>query len=91
MGKTFLDKYSFLHYGTGFAAGLAGVRLLHLLILHGAFEFVENTEAGIKFINEKLISWWPGGKDEPDAAINIVGDNVSAVVGWICAAAFLVK
>ena len=85
MGKTFLDKFSLLHYGTGFVASYNGIRLLHLMILHMTFEFVENTDAGIKFIQDNL-PWWPGGKEYPDAFINIVGDNVSAFVGWICAA-----
>ena len=84
MGKTFLDKFSLLHYATGFVASYNGIGLLQLMILHMTFEFVENTDAGIKFIQENL-SWWPG-KEYPDAFINIVGDNLSAFVGWVCAA-----
>ena len=37
------------------------------------------------FINKSL-TWWPGGKPRADDFMNIVGDNLSAMVGWWTAA-----
>ena len=84
MGDTIFDKYSLLHFGSGAVARALGVRLLWWMMAHIAFEFAENTEGGMKFINENL-TWWPGGKDRADDWINIIGDNISALVGWVAA------
>ena len=81
MGKQFLDQYSILHFATGNIAYFWGFGVLELLIGHISFEFLENTEAGMKFINENL-TWWPGKKVRADDFVNILGDNVSAVAGW---------
>ena len=48
------------------------------------FEIIENTRYGIKFINDKLF-FWPGGKPKSDSFINIVGDNIGAILGWLMA------
>ena len=37
----------------------------------------------MKFINSFKL--WPGGKPHKDSWLNILGDNVSAMLGWICA------
>ena len=29
--------------------------------------------------------FWPGGKPKPDSIINIVGDNIAAIFGWLSA------
>ena len=84
MGDTIFDKYSLLHFGSGAVARALGIRLFWWMIAHIVFEFVENTEGGMKFINENL-TWWPGGKNRADDWINIVGDNISAAVGWVVA------
>ena len=81
MGDTIFDKYSLLHFGSGAVARALGIRLLWWMIAHITFEFVENTEGGMKFINENL-TWGPGGKPRADEFINIVGDNASAMLGW---------
>ena len=81
MGDTIFDKYSFLHMGSGAVAYWLGFGVHLWFFLHFMFEVVENTETGMQFINEKL-TWWPGGKDHPDDSINVLGDNISAVVGW---------
>ena len=84
MGKYFLDQFSLLHYASGVIAYFWGIPFVPFLLLHATFEFVENTAAGIDFINTNL-TWWPGGKDKADAFVNIVGDNVSAMAGWYSA------
>ena len=84
MGKQFLDQYSILHYASGIVAYFWGVPALYWFLAHASFEIVENTPAGMKIINENL-TFWPGGKPQADAWINIAGDNLSAMVGWWCA------
>ena len=84
MGDSIFDKYSTLHFGSGFAARSLGVRFWIWMGFHLTFEFAENTDAGMKFITENL-TWWPGGKTRADDFINIVGDNISAALGWIAA------
>ena len=84
MGDTIFDKYSLLHFGSGVVARALKIRLLWWMIAHIAFEIIEHTEGGMKFINENL-TWWPGGKDRADDWINIIGDNISALVGWVAA------
>ena len=84
MGKLFLDQYSLLHFSSGVVAYFLGIGAFKWLIAHATFELAENTEVGMKFINEKL-TFWPGGKPRADTAMNIVGDNVSSMIGWFCA------
>ena len=83
MGQDFLDGYSLLHFSTGVVAFHWGVTLPHWLF-HTAFEVVENTDAGMKFINEQLTRW-PGGKPTLQ---NAVGDTVAAGFGWWVASLF---
>ena len=85
MGKQLLDQYSVLHWASGVIAYFWNVPFQTWLAAHIAFEFVENTEPGMRFINTSLKSWWPGGKPSQDEFINIVGDNASAMFGWYCA------
>jgi hypothetical protein len=59
-----------------------GFRLLWSFLAHTLFEVVENTEAGIQFINKNLAGIWPGGKPRADSLFNIYGDSVAFVVGW---------
>ena len=81
MGNQFLDQYSLLHFASGVGAYFFGVPPVEWLIAHVAFELVENTESGMRFINQNL-TWWPGGKPKADAGLNMLGDNLSAMVGW---------
>lgn len=81
MGDTIFDFYSILHMCSGAIAYYLGISVHAWFVMHYAFEWAENTDAGMKFINEKLI-WWPGGKNRPDDSINVLGDNISAVTGW---------
>ena len=84
MGNLFLDQYSLLHYATGVMAYFWGLEPVPFFLAHVGFEAVENTEAGMDFINTNL-SWWPGGKPRADSFINIVGDNAAALFGFYCA------
>ena len=84
MGNQLLDQYSLLHFASGVAAYFWGVPPVEWFFTHLAFEVLENTESGMRFINKSL-TFWPGGKPKADTAINILGDNVSAMVGWWCA------
>ena len=81
MGNQFLDQYSLLHYASGVLAFHWGITPFAWFLSHAAFEFVENTEPGMKFINGYL-TWWPGGKPFADSALNMLGDNLSAAAGY---------
>ena len=84
MGNQLFDQYSVLHYATGIIAYFWGIPLNYWFIAHFAFEMVENTLYGMRFIND-VLKYWPGGKPRADSIINIVGDNISALLGWFCA------
>ena len=84
MGKQFLDQYSLLHFAQGVVAYFWGRSAFFWLILHATFEFLENTGPGMHIINTYL-TFWPGGKPQADAPINILGDNISALAGYYCA------
>ena len=85
MGKQFLDQYSLLHTATGIVSYFWGFSFIASLVLHTLFEWLENTTVGIRFINETLAGIWPGGKPEPDAMINRVGDTIVFALGWYMA------
>ena len=84
MGKTFADEYSLLHFAVGIIFRFWNVSFTTSVAIHTLFEILENTEPGIKFINEKF-TWWPGGKGYADYNINKVGDTVFFVLGWYVA------
>lgn len=81
MGKQLLDQYSLLHFASGVMAFHFGLEPLTWFVGHLVFEFAENTVPGMKFINGYL-TFWPGGKPKADTLLNIVGDNISAAVGY---------
>jgi len=84
MGVQFLDQYSLLHFSSGVVAYNFGIPFIHWFVIHLGFELGENTEIGMKFINQYL-TFWPGGKPRKDEPINVLGDNLSAIVGWYSA------
>lgn len=90
MGYQLLDQYSLLHFAVGIVLYFWNINFFLAFAGHLAFEYLENTSTGIKFINKYIIDpgyfSWPGGKHEADAIINRVGDNLSFVVGWLLAA-----
>ena len=81
MGKQFLDQYSLLHFSQGVVAYFWGTPFYLWVITHATFEFLENTGPGMDLINK--IPFWPGGKLEADAPINVLGDNLSAITGFL--------
>ena len=83
MGTQLFDQYTLLHYAVGVIVYFWGVSASVWFFAHVSFEVLENTEQGMKFINALKV--WPGGKPRADAFINIVGDSLSAMLGWYCA------
>ena len=84
MGISFFDQYSILHMASGIVAYFWGIKLVHWAIFHIIFEYIENTEWGMKLINN--VSGWPGGKKIPDTFVNsMLGDNFFAILGWLVA------
>ena len=84
MVNTFFDQYSLLHFASGVVAYFWGVPRNVWFFVHFVFEIIENTATGIRLINE-VFTWWPGGKSQPDTILNIIGDNLFAFLGWVCA------
>lgn len=86
MGRGFLDQYTLLHFAVGVVVYFWGVSFEAWIVAHILFEVLENTYAGMAFINT-VFSGWPGGKSCADSVLNSVGDTISAAVGWLAAAA----
>lgn len=80
MGTAFFDAYSLLHFASGVIAYFWGVRYPTWFWAHAAFEVAENSPWGMTVINALPV--WPGGKNEADTVLNMVGDQVFAMVGW---------
>ena len=89
MGNRFADQYSLLHASVGVFAYFWNVPFLIALVVHTIFEIIENSSIGIHLINKYFIGLdifkWPGGKREPDAIINCIGDTVFFTGGWFLA------
>lgn len=84
MGYQLFDQYTYLHLASGIIAYFWGLSFWFWFIIHTIFEILENTSQGIWFINN-IIQVWPGGKSRPDLFINIIGDTIGAILGWISA------
>ena len=84
MGIKFMDQYSLLHFAVGIVSKFWNISLLWMIVFHAIFEFVENTDKGMYFINT-WIPFWPGGKTHSDSILNRVGDTTFAGLGWIVA------
>lgn len=84
MGTYIFDQFSLLHFSSGVIAYFFGVPISLWVLIHSLFEFSENTELGVHTINTYL-KFWPGGKPTSDSIENIIGDTISALVGWIIA------
>ena len=85
MGQKLIDQYSYLHLASGVIAYFWGVSLNHWFWLHLAFELLENTKMGMGVINTVFDGLWPGGKPYADFWINMLGDQIFALIGWISA------
>lgn len=84
MGTRLFDQYSLLHTASGIISYFFGIPLWVWFVIHILFEWIENTQFGIKFINNYL-TFWPGGKPKADTIINRFGDTLSAMFGWFLA------
>ena len=84
MGYQLLDQYTYLHFATGIIAYFWSLSFWNWIGIHFIFELLENTPLGMNFIN-KTFTFWPGGKPRTDSLINIVGDNLGAILGWLSA------
>lgn len=86
MGNYFADQYSLLHFSVGVIAYYWNIPILLAFLVHFIFEIIENTQFGMKFINNFFVGnsilSWPGGKDKADTIINIIGDNAFFILGW---------
>lgn len=80
MGRNFIDRFSLLHLATGIISYYWGISESVFLVGHVAFEFLENTDTGMRTIN--AFPYWPGGKTHADSYLNMVGDTLSGWAGW---------
>lgn len=86
MGFAVADQYSLLHFSVGVLAYFWGLSLKLFIVLHVLFEYIENTQWGMNFINNNLKNIWPGSKEHPDSFANsMIGDNLFAISGWLAA------
>jgi len=86
MGNLLLDQFSYLHFAVGVVVYFWGITLGQWFAIHFIFEILENTQTGIMIINAIFGNFWPGeGKSYADSFINILGDNIAAVLGWLSA------
>ena len=85
MGLNFLDQYTYLHFASGIIAYFWGLRLKTFIILHIIFEIIENTKIGMNIINKYIYKFSPMKKIYPDHFINMVGDTISGILGWLSA------
>jgi hypothetical protein len=84
MGQYLFDQYTYLHFSVGVISYFFGINLVSWIIIHILFEIIENTNIGMKIINNNF-TFWPGGKPKADSFINIIGDNIGAILGWVSA------
>jgi hypothetical protein len=79
-----LDQYSYLHFASGITAYFIGFRLRTWFLLHLVVDLFENSSWGIQIIQQylKLFLRPRYGSDPP---LNIVMDNVIAILGWLSA------
>ena len=84
-----LNQFSLLHFSVGVIAYFWNISLLVAFALHFLFEWWENSPNGIRLIQTYFIKSglfdWPGGKSNPDSSLNIFGDNLVFVLGWVVA------
>ena len=85
MGLYAFDQYSLLHFAVGVIAYFWSLSFILLIIIHLLFEYIENTQVGMYFINTYFTKWWPGGKTHPDSLINSLFDTIFTGLGWAVA------
>lgn len=82
MGQYIIDQFTLLHFAVGIIAYFWAVPLWLTVILHVAFELVENTPIGMRFIND-WFTLWPGGKPYADSVTNSLADTAATAIGWL--------
>lgn len=84
MGTQLFDQYTYLHFAVGIVAYFWNISLLNWITLHTVFELLENTHTGVNII-QRYILLWPGGKIKPDSGVNMLGDTIGGIIGWLSA------
>lgn len=82
MGVYFTDNFSLLHFASGIIAYYWNLTFIEWLLLHIIYEIFQNSQIGLWFINH-IVTVWPGGKLNYDSYINILGDLIYGILGWI--------
>ncbi len=80
----YFDHYSCLHLASGITAYFWGLGLVNWLAMHIIFTVFENSSFGLAF-TEKYLSHFKPYKDGPDDVKNLIGDTISALIGWLLA------
>ena len=83
MGVLLTDNFSILHFAIGIVFYYLGLSLYKSTIIHIIFEIAENTPLVMNVTNKT--GWWPGGKPKPDNYLNMFGDTIYFILGWIIA------
>ena len=85
MGKFLFDQYSLLHAASGVLAYFWGFSLKTWIVLNIVFEIAENTNSGMYIINNYIYRFSPMNKEKPDSPMNMIGDVISGIIGWLSA------
>jgi hypothetical protein len=85
MGTELVDQYSLLHFAVGIVAYFFKIEFKYWILLNLLFEYLENTETGMNFINNTFNKIWPGSKEFHDSLSNSITDILFALLGWIIA------
>ena len=84
MGEKIIDRYSLLHFAVGIIMYFTGFSFFSQAFWHTLFELIENQPFMVRFIDQQL-TWWPGGKQVPDAIVNSISDVCWGSLGWLTA------
>ena len=93
MGKKFIDYYSITHFIGGIILERLNISFIHSNLLHFLFEIIENYIL-VPLQKRGCLSFPPilpikDCKNEPDTKINILGDQLSFIVGFLFSSCFL--
>jgi hypothetical protein len=84
MGLYFYDQYSLLHFSVGVVMYFWRFSLWSSFVIHTIFELFENTQFGMNFITYHF-TLWPGGKTFADSHLNMLGDTIFFLAGFLSA------
>ena len=83
MGIKIFDQYTYLHFAVGIISYFWNIPFKNWIYIHTIFEIFENSGFGMSIINN--FHYWPGGKPRADSNINIIGDTIGTILGWLSA------